>query len=132
AGERPEQRLAHLPAALHAHGRQRHRRITGSQCAWTVWREGDQLMREVIVAGVGPLNIEKLDTDIRAAVDTYAGLKRGRDRSQVTLLFADKASDEAIATAQGMVRAHDPTSKTPEQQVLANLRETAASAAGVA
>lgn len=89
-------------------------------------------MREVIVAGVGPLNIEKLDTDIRAAVDTYAGLKRGRDRSQVTLLFEDRASDEAIATAQGMVRAHDPTSKTPEQQVLANLRETAASAAGVA
>jgi hypothetical protein len=89
-------------------------------------------MREVTMTNIGALNIEKLDVDIRAAVVTFAGLRRGKDRSVLTLLFADKASDEDIATAQGMVRAHDPTSKTPEQQVLANLRETAASAAGVA
>lgn len=89
-------------------------------------------MREVVMRNVGALNLEKLDADIRAAVATFAGLRRGKDRSVLTLLFEDRATDEQIATAQVLVTSHDPNSKTPEQQVLANLRETAASAAGVA
>lgn len=89
-------------------------------------------MREVLMSNIGALNLEKLDTDIHAVVATFAGLKRGKDRSLLVLLFDDRATDEQIASAQGLVTAHDPNSRTPEQQVLDTLRTTAASAAGVA
>ena len=89
-------------------------------------------MREVIMSNVGAINTDKLDGDIRAVCPRFAGLTRRKDRTVLYLLFEDKATEEEIATAQGLVTSHDPNSKTPEQQVLDNVRSAAASAAGVA
>ena len=89
-------------------------------------------MRDVVVSNVGTINMEKLDADIRAAVATFGGLSRGRDRTRLTLHFENNTTDEQIATAQGMVTSHDPNSKTPEQQARLDLKVVAQSAVGVA
>lgn len=89
-------------------------------------------MREIVVSNIGAVNFDKLDADIRAVCPRFAGLSRRRDRTVLYLLFEDNAEDAEMATAQGLARSHDPNSKTPEQQVLDNVRSTAASAAGVA
>lgn len=87
-------------------------------------------MRNVVVRDAGVLNIEKLDADIRASAPGFEGLSTGLERGLVTLHFADGTSEEAVATAIGLVRSHDPTALTARQQTEAQLRREAGKVAG--
>ena len=89
-------------------------------------------MRDILMTQVGTINLEKLDADIRALSTDFSELSQGKDRSRIVLHFFDRASEADIAAAQGLVTSHDPTSKTPDQQLLATIRSTAQSAVGVA
>lgn len=88
-------------------------------------------VQEVIMTNVGTINAEKLDADIRASMSTYAGFSRRPYVNGIILIFEQNASAEDIAAAQGLVRTHNPTVKTPEQQARADLKAVALSAVGV-
>jgi hypothetical protein len=88
-------------------------------------------VQEVIMTNVGTINADKLDADIRAAVATYAGHCTRPAVSGIILIFRAAATAEEIATAQGLVTAHDPNVKTAEQRARADLKAVAQTAVGV-
>lgn len=89
------------------------------------------MAREVIMTSVGAINRDKLWADCKAASVLFAGISTRPKVDGLILVFESGTPDADVEKVQAVVRAHDSTLKTPEQQVLENLRNVAQSAGGV-
>ena len=90
------------------------------------------MAREVIMTNLGAINKDKLYADCKAASGLFAGISTRPKVDGLILVFETGTPDAEVEKVQAVVRAHDSTLKTPEQQVLSNIRTVALTAEGVA
>lgn len=72
-----------------------------------------------------PINVMKLDADLRAALPTFTGLS---DAGELRLLFSAPPTSQQRAIAEQVVDAHDPNELTAEQAAARAAEERATGA----
>lgn len=90
------------------------------------------MVREVIMTNVGAINEEKLWADCKAASAQFAGISTRPRVSGIVLVFEAGTPDSEVEKVEMVVRAHDSTQKTPEQQMMEAIKSVAQSTVGVA